>query len=170
MRERLELETHIHALRRYAIALTHNVADADDLVQETLRRALDYVAPDAHVKDWRAYLFKILHNVRNDQVSRIARGIEPEPLAMADERACVLPPSQELHHECMRLAEAVDALSADHREVLLLIGLEGCSYREVAEILDVPLGTVMSRLSRARSMLRDAMARDIGDDLTDAVS
>lgn len=154
---RVDLDAHIRALRRYAIALTHNVADADDLVQETLRRALDYTGKDAQIEDWKAYLFKILLNVRNDQHARRAKSENSVPLDQLDADACVAPPAQHLHHECIRVGDAMEALCPEQREVLLLVALEGHSYREVADLLDVPVGTVMSRLGRARNSLRTVM-------------
>lgn len=149
-----QLETLIRELRRYAIALTHDVEEADDLVQETLRRALDY-GGEAQVTNWRAYLFKILHNVRNDQLASAMRRPLAVSIEVEDSESFAAAPTQEARFACSELSDAVEALSTEHREVLLLVGLEGCSYREVAEILDLPVGTVMSRLSRAREALRE---------------
>lgn len=146
---------HIQALRRYANVLVGNHADADDLVQEALKRALTYLDDGRQIDNLRAYLFTILHNARNDALRRGVRSGTQVPIedqllisqaaSAADRLAC---------HEVIR---AIQALTEEHRQVLLLVGVEGMSYRETAEILDLPIGTVMSRLNRARMALRDVL-------------
>jgi RNA polymerase sigma-70 factor (ECF subfamily) len=152
-----ELEAHVRGLRRYAIALTGSPPDADDLVQETLRRAIDYGGNRARVRDWRSYLFRILHNVRNDQLSRLARMPEQRPIDGEDGFDIPSPPSQEILVDCLNLQRALDAMPDIQKQVVLLAGLQGFSYKEVAELLDIPIGTVMSRLCRGREFLRQAM-------------
>ncbi|HUS55753.1 MAG TPA: sigma-70 family RNA polymerase sigma factor [Thermohalobaculum sp.] len=150
-----DLLDHISALRRYASALVGNHADADDLVQEALKRALVYFDGDREIENLRAYLFTILHRVRIDllkQKSRMGVQIPVEDLALVAVSA-----SQGDRFACRQAVEAIRHLSEEHREVLLLVGVEGMSYREAAEVLDLKIGTVMSRLSRARATLRQMM-------------
>lgn len=153
-----ELLVHIHALRRYAAALVGNHADADDLVQETLKRALTYIDADRRIDDLRAYLFTVLHNVRVDVVRKRARAGVEVPV---DEAHLVSKSSpQSDRFACHEVIEAMQRLSEEHRQVLLLVGVEGMSYRETADILDLPIGTVMSRLNRARTALRQLLGLD----------
>ena len=141
------------ALRRFAIALVRDPADADDLVQECLVRALTYNPEGVGVRRWRPYLFSILHNVFVDQRAKVARLREILPITDSVlQMPC--PPNQSDHVAFRDLIQALAKLPDDQREVVLLAGLEGLSYREVAEVIGVPLGTVMSRLSRGRKALR----------------
>lgn len=153
-----DLESHIRALRRYARALVGNTADADDLVQETLKRALTYVSRGQEIRDVRAYLLTMLHNVRIDMVKRQSR--TREVLTPSEDIPLATMPSQNDSLVLRQVSEAVDRLPEEQREVLLLIGLEGMGYRETAEILGLPIGTIMSRLSRARSALKNALQLD----------
>lgn len=151
------LDEHISSLRRYARALIANPEDADDLVQESLRRALTYINDQRPPDNWRAYLLRILHNVRADHLARKAKDRE---VSLDDyEGQLSYPAAQHGVLEVHDMARALALLPMEQREVLLLVGLEGLSYREVAEVLGVPLGTVMSRLSRGREALR----RILGD-------
>ena len=137
-------------LRRYGRALLGDAARADDLVQDTVERALRKAA---HWQggNLRAWLLTLMHNVfvnqlrRNDAL-RGASAAEDADVAMRDANGDAL--------GLRDLDRALQALSADHREILLLVGLENLRYEEIAGVLDVPLGTVMSRLSRARAALR----------------
>jgi RNA polymerase sigma-70 factor (ECF subfamily) len=151
-----ELDGHIRALRRYARALIGNRADADDLVQETLRRALTYLSDGREIRNPRAYLMTMLHHVRVDHAKRASRGSDQIPLD--DVVMPLVEPSQLLRLECRDLEAAIRLLPVDQREVLLMVGLEGMSYRETADLLGSPIGTVMSRLSRARVALRNHLA------------
>ena len=147
-----QLLDHIRALRRYAIALVGNHADADDLVQEALKRALVYFDGDRKIDNLRAYLFTILHNVRIDLLKQKLRAGTQIPVD--DVPLVAVSASQSDRFACRQVVEAIRHLSEEHREVLLLVGLEEMSYREAAEVLDLKIGTVMSRLSRARAALR----------------
>jgi RNA polymerase sigma-70 factor (ECF subfamily) len=147
-----ELLDHIRALRRYASALVGNHSDADDLVQEALKRALVYFDGDRQIDNLRAYLFTILHNVRIDLLKQKMRTGTQVPVD--DANLVAVEASQSDRFACRQVVEAIRYLSEEHREVLLLVGLEGMSYREAAEILGLKIGTVMSRLSRARAALR----------------
>ncbi len=149
------MEAHIEGLRRYARALVGNSADADDLVQESLRRVLSYVDENRNIDNWRAYLYTTLHNVRAGQFARSDVRHQVPLDDYVEKISC--PATQHAYLECQDLERELARLPVGHREVLLLVGLEDLSYREVADVLGIPLGTVMSRLSRARAALRRAM-------------
>ena len=153
-----KIEAHIEGLRRYALALTGNPSDADDLVQESLRRVLSHASSRNDIENWRAYLYATLHNVRIGSYAKTGTHVSLDDFA--DEISCPAP--QHAHIECQDLGRALALLPADQREVLLLVGLEGLSYREVAQAMSIPLGTVMSRLSRGRATLRQTMSGELG--------
>ena len=140
----------IPRLRRYARALLGGRADADDLVQDTVERGWDRLSSWRRGSDMRAWLFGIMHNLHVDQLRRPALATEPLddalPLAGADTTASGL--------ALRDLDRALQQLPPEQREVLLLVALEDMRYEDVAAALDIPLGTVMSRLSRARERLR----------------
>jgi RNA polymerase sigma-70 factor (ECF subfamily) len=150
-----QIETHIPRLRRYARALTGDGVRADDLVQDTLERAWSKFALWRRGSDLRAWLFSIMHNVFVNQLD--ARGRRPEE-ALPDAFDIPVAPAQEHALEIRDLCAALAQLSPEYREVLLLVGLEELQYEEVAKVLGVPLGTVMSRLSRGRERLRNIMS------------
>jgi len=143
----------IPRLRRYARALVGERSSADDLVQDTLERAWAKLHLYRRGTDLRAWLFTVMHNVHvnrvratrvndplEDEMPELAqRGTQPDALLVRD------------------LDRAIARLPADQRAVLLLVTLEDMSYDEVARTLGIPIGTVMSRLSRAREKLRAMM-------------
>jgi len=146
----------IPGLRRYSLALLGDRDMADDLVQDTLERAWSRIHLWRPTGDFRAWLMTIMHNVFVNATRNRSRARAMVRLADSDETASPEPgPAQTL--EIQDLARALTRLPADRREVLLLVSMEGFSYRETAEILDVPVGTVMSRLGRARDQLRDVL-------------
>ena len=150
------IEAEIPRLRRYARSLARDVAAADDLVQDCLTRALGKLHLWQEGTDLRAWLFTILHNQYVNQVRRAVRegaavGLsETEPLLT---RA----PHQGKRLELRDLERAMAKLPEEQRSVILLVGLEGMRYEEVAEVLGVPVGTIRSRLSRGRDALRRLM-------------
>jgi RNA polymerase sigma-70 factor (ECF subfamily) len=147
-----ELVDQIPFLRRYAFALTSARSSADDLVQDTLERALRRQRKFQRGTNLRAWIFTIMHNIFIDQVRRRARRPEAAPIEGL-QLAC---PSSSAGPGVVELGElqrAISRLPYHNREVLLLVGLEGLSYEEVAGVLDVPVGTVKSRLFRARQAL-----------------
>ena len=150
-----ELEEHIRARRRYARALIGNSMDADDLVQETLKRALTYLSDRKEIRNLRAYLLTMLHHVRIDHAKREAWARDQVPLD--DITTPGIPATQLARLECRELGRAIQALPDGQREVLLLVCLEGLSYQETAELMDIPIGTVMSRLNRARAALKQTL-------------
>ena len=141
-------------LRRYARALTGDAWAADDLVQDTLERACRKWLLWRSGSDLRAWLFTIMHNLNANQRRSAARAPAWDPIERAEN--AVGQSGQQI--ERIALPEAVAALALltpEQRQVLLLVALEGLRYEEVAQVLGVPIGTVMSRLSRARDRLRD---------------
>jgi RNA polymerase sigma-70 factor, ECF subfamily len=146
----------IPRLRRYARALTGDRNAADDLVQDTLERAWVKLHLWRRGSDLRAWLFTIMHNVFVNQL----RGRRAKPLVALDGEALDVPDraAQSDRLEVRDLDAAVRLLPDEQREVLLLVGLEELSYRETAAALGIPIGTVMSRLSRARERVRRSMA------------
>ncbi|MBC2768339.1 RNA polymerase sigma factor [Pusillimonas sp. 7-48] len=147
----------IPRLRRYARALTGSMDAADDLVQETLERALEKWLFWKRERDLRPWLFSIMHNLHIDHL-RKAKHIDYFP---QDELPEVLyRPDQLDGLEIRDLDRALAQLPIDQRQVLLLITLEGLSYKEVAKTLRIPVGSVMSRLSRARTRLRALLEED----------
>ncbi len=143
----------IPRLRRYARALAGDRARADDLVQDTLERAWNKLHLWRPGSDLRAWLFTVMHNVYVNQVraSRDHATLDDEGAEMAVAAA------QGSGLEIRDLERALALLPPEQREVLLLVALEDMSYAEVAGTLGIPIGTVMSRLSRAREKLRGLM-------------
>jgi RNA polymerase sigma-70 factor, ECF subfamily len=150
------LTQQIPKLRRYARALTGERSAADDLVQDTLERALTRFHLWRHGSDLRAWLFTIMHNLyvnqARSQALRRHESLETEPEAMA------MSAPEPNWLEIRDLDGALARLPDEQRTVLLLIGLEQFTYDEAARILGVPIGTVMSRLSRGRERLRTILA------------
>jgi RNA polymerase sigma-70 factor (ECF subfamily) len=138
-------------LRRYARAMVGERAAADDLVQDTLEKAWSRISQWRAGSDLRAWLFSIMHNLRVDQLRR------PALSTSSMEEDYVDPPTRATQTdrlEVQNLESALARLSEEQREVLLLVALEEMSYQEVASMLGIPTGTVMSRLSRGRERLR----------------
>jgi RNA polymerase sigma-70 factor (ECF subfamily) len=151
-----KIEEEIPRLRRYARALTRDVNAADDLVQDCLTRALSKVHLWQKGTDLRAWLFTILHNQYVNHVRRAVR--EGSAVGLSDsEPMLTTSPNQGKRLELRDLERAIAKLPEEQRAVLLLVGLEGMRYEEVASVLDVPVGTIRSRLSRGREMLRQLM-------------
>lgn len=143
-------------LRRYASALLRDRDAADDLVQDCLARAIDRLHLWQPTGTIRAWLFTILHNLYVNQ-SR-SRSRQPEIRADTDDLERQATPSdQDTGLVARDLLNALDQLPDEQRSVILLVGLEGLSYADVAAITGAPLGTVMSRLSRGRERLRQIL-------------
>lgn len=149
----------IPRLRRYAIALLRDRIAADDLVQDVVLRALDRLHLWREGTNMRTWLFTIMHNLHANDRRRLSRTADNQPY---DEAVLArgVAPEQESAVELSQLADAIGRLPVPQREVLLLVGLEGFSYAEAAQTLDVPVGTVMSRLSRTREELRRTLDGD----------
>jgi RNA polymerase sigma-70 factor, ECF subfamily len=154
------LEDQIPRLRRYAQALTRDVTHADDLVQSCLERALARQQLWQPGTDLRAWLFTILHNQHVNDV-RSALREDGRVAAEASRSLPAIGPSALAVLELRELDRAIGSLPATQRQVILLVGLEGMRYEEVAKILDIPVGTVRSRLSRGRQLLRKMMEEGV---------
>jgi RNA polymerase sigma factor (sigma-70 family) len=140
----------IPRLRRYARALVGERAAADDLVQDTLERAWSKLHLYRRGTDLRAWLFTVMHNVHVNRL-RAARPTDP----LEDEMPELAQRATQGDALVVRdLERAVAALPVAQRQVLLLVALEDLSYEETARVLEIPIGTVMSRLARAREKLR----------------
>jgi RNA polymerase sigma-70 factor (ECF subfamily) len=147
-----QLEACVPALRRYARALTRNIDLADDLVQDCLERAIARRGLFRPTGPVRAWLFTILLNLhRNGLRSARRRGEQVDIDTVPD---IATPAPQPGHIALAELARAIETLPLEQKEALLLVTLEGLPYQEAAAILHIPLGTLMSRLGRARSALR----------------
>jgi RNA polymerase sigma-70 factor (ECF subfamily) len=148
-----DIEAEIPRLRRYARALTRDVVSADDLVQDCLTRALGKLHLWQEGSDLRAWLFTILHNQYVNHIRRAVR--EGAAVTLNDtEPMLSRAPQQGKRLELRDLERAITQLPEEQRSVILLVGLEGMRYEEVAAVLDVPVGTIRSRLSRGREALR----------------
>jgi RNA polymerase sigma factor (sigma-70 family) len=148
------IEACIPALRRYAAALLRDREDADDLVHDCLVRALDKLHTRRDDADVRAWLFAIMHNLFVSQLRRAKARPAGEPLDEAHEAAMSMRPDQENSLHWRDLLRALNRLPVDQRSVILLVSVEDLSYAEVANVLGIPIGTVMSRLARGRERLR----------------
>ena len=149
-----DILSEIPRLRRYARALLSDRAAADDLVQDTLERAWTRIAQWQSGSNLRAWLFSIMHNLRVDQIRRpdlSARAIEEDDFEVPTRS------TQNDRLEVRDLELALSKLPEEQREILLLVALEEMSYGEIAATLEIPIGTVMSRLSRGRERLRVVM-------------
>ena len=153
----------IPALRAFAWSLSHNGSDADDLVQETLIKAWSHRDKYEPGSNLRAWLFTILRNTYYTQVTRRRREVRDE----TGEYASTLktPPTQDWTVAMHALQTALLELPPEHREALILVGAAGLSYEEAAEICGCALGTIKSRVNRARAKLLKIMDADQAGDL-----
>ncbi len=159
----VDVTQHLPALRRYARSLLRDGAAADDLVQQALLRAYERSAtfrPGASLKAW---LLAILHNqyVSDRRRAAVEMRVLGELAEAGSQSSGEAGQSQALF--LREVAERFAALPDSQRAVLHLIAIEGLSYRQTADALDVPIGTIMSRLSRARAALREPAAARSGD-------
>jgi RNA polymerase sigma-70 factor, ECF subfamily len=162
-------------LYNHACWLAGDRADAEDLVQETFAKALKGFASFAEGTNLRAWMFRILRNAFLNSRTGLAaqktdfladEEIRPED-AVADQ---VTPEMILLRGESQEmLFAALEAIPIGHREIILLCEVDEMSYREIAQVLDVPVGTVMSRLSRARAGLRRALEGKVKDQVKEEV-
>jgi RNA polymerase sigma-70 factor (ECF subfamily) len=138
----------IPALRRYARALTRDRDRAEDLLQDCLERALSRRALFRHPGNLRSWLFRIMHNI---YVNYVRSSDDHRNLLSLEEPVAV--PNQIPTVEIKETLKAFNCLPAEQRQALLLVAVEGMSYREAAGVLHIPVGTVLSRVSRARQAL-----------------
>jgi RNA polymerase sigma-70 factor, ECF subfamily len=154
-----QIEAEIPRLRRYARALTRDICAADDLVQDCLTRALGKLHLWQDGTDLRAWLFTILHNQYVNYVRRSVR--EGASVGLNDNEPLLTRAPQQGHRlELRDLERAIAKLPEEQRSAILLVGLEGMRYEEVATVLGVPVGTIRSRLSRGREALRKLVGID----------
>ncbi|MEZ5608424.1 MAG: RNA polymerase sigma factor [Burkholderiaceae bacterium] len=148
-----QIAEQLPSLRRYARALTGNAWAADDLVQDTLERACRKWLLWRRGSNPRAWLFTLMHNLYLNQRRALA------PVQALDDEALVLVAGApgDAGDTAIDLDRCLQRLPAEQRAVLLLVTLEDLAYADVARMLDIPLGTVMSRLSRARGRMRELM-------------
>ncbi len=142
----------IPRLRRYALSLVNEPETADDLVQDTLERAIRKRSQWRRHGSIRSWLYRILYNVFANRCAANARhngnvGLDDAPQLSSR-------PTQEDRVHCRDIAEAMQRLPQDQRAAIALTAIEGLSYDEAAEVLDIPIGTLRSRLSRGREALR----------------
>ena len=152
------LVAEIMNLRAFAISLSGSASRADDLVQETLLRAWsksDKFQPGTSLRAW---LFTILRNIYYSNYRKRAREVQDSDGVYA--RRLVVMGDQESHLDLEDFRKAMAKLPAEQREALTLVGASGLSYEEAAEICEVEIGTIKSRLSRARSKLVELLALD----------
>ena len=155
--QRFEAEAlpHLRSLYGTAYRMTRNAHDAEDLVQETFLRAyraFDGFTPGSNIRAW---LYTILHRVRTDAFRRSRRS--PQTVEMGPEGPAVPPPQDALAQGGEDLERALASLPDVFRNAVVLRDVEDMSYQEIARILDVPIGTVMSRIHRGRALLRTAL-------------
>lgn len=151
-----EIEEYLPHLRRYAMALAHNPVAADDLVQETVTRALTKSRLFREGTNLRAWLFTVMHNVHISNARRnkhIGAPIDPDIAAAT----LATQPSQEDPLLLKALEKAMRIIPDTQRVAVILTGVEGMSYEEISEHLNVPVGTIKSRVSRGRDALRKAL-------------
>lgn len=147
-----EIEQHILALRRFALALTRDRDLADDLVQDTVERALSRWRLRRRDLPLRPWLFTILRNLHVSAWRRRARSPVTGDGRIEEVAGIVDDAEARLH--LRQVLEMLGLLPEDQRMAILLVAVEGLSYAEAAQVMDVPVGTVMSRLGRAREKLR----------------
>lgn len=154
MIDRDQLIETLPRLRRYARMLTGDRFRADDLVQDALQRALERESTFRAGANLRTWLFSLMHNLFIDGIrTREAVDWSADPAELPD----IAAPRQSDPAEMRDIRAALDKLPTEQREVLLLVAVEGLRYREAAEVLAVPVGTVMSRLARAREKMQELL-------------
>jgi RNA polymerase sigma-70 factor, ECF subfamily len=158
---------YIDGLYGYAMALTRNHAEAEDLVQETYVRAMQAIErlrPGSNIKGW---LFTILRNLWLNQLRKMRNGpqlVEIDSGHRIAQNVSIVKPPRDSHDlyvsnmEAEQIRTAIENLPVEFREIILLREYEDLSYQDIARVLECPLGTVMSRLARARSKLRMLLA------------
>ena len=150
----------IPALRRYAQVLMQGAGDKDDLVQDTLERAIKKSSAwrkDGSIRSW---LYRIQYTVFINRYRKKANLKEVSTDVVGENAALTTHPRPDVKLECRQMLCALEKLKPRQREVLLLVAVEGFSYDQVAQIMDIPVGTVRSRLSRAREDLRVEMKKE----------
>jgi RNA polymerase sigma factor (sigma-70 family) len=154
MRDESDMASDLAAMRRYARALARDDADADDVVQDALLRAIERQETFRPERSRTGWLLGIVHNVFVSAKRRQAAETRRND-RFAQTLLATIDPEQEEHLRLAEIARDYAALPDSQRAVMHLIAIEGFSYQATAELLNIPIGTVMSRLSRARAALRE---------------
>ncbi len=144
-------------LKRFALRLTQNISDAEDLLQATLLRALEkkhLFIKGSNLFSWTSRMMYNLFVSGYRRKVKFESQYDPEPVLQQQK----VPPVQDIKMEVLEVDEAMRTLSDQHKEILIMICVKEMPYAEVAKILNIPVGTVRSRLSRARQSLSDAMS------------
>ena len=154
-----ELVDNVRALRRYATVLCGSSSDAEELVQDTLVKALENSHSWDSKRELRKWLFAIMHNafvskLRRRQTQQRVISLQTDAMRQHSE------PNQLAHLELSETMQALYELPDEQKEAVILISLEGMNYEDAAKLLDIPIGTLMSRLARGREALRDATHRE----------
>ena len=152
----------VPSLRAFAISLCGNVDRADDLVQETMLRALANIHSFQPGTNMSAWLFTILRNLFRSEYRKRRREVEDADGSYAD--SLKSQPEQNSRVEFEEFRGALTKLPSDQREALILVGASGFSYEEAAEICGCAVGTIKSRVNRARGRLADLLAIESADD------
>ena len=152
----------VPSLRAFAISLCGNVDRADDLVQETMLRALANIGSFQPGTNMSAWLFTILRNLFRSEYRKRRREVEDADGSYAD--TLKSQPEQNSRVEFEEFRTALSKLPPDQREALILVGASGFSYEEAAEICQCAVGTIKSRVNRARSRLAELLAIESADD------
>lgn len=155
----LDVTDHLAPLRRYARALTRDTGDSEDLVQDTMLRVIERGESLRDLGNIRGWLFTVLRNIFLDR-QRSERASRAREAAVAGATADWVPARQEDFLRLMQVRAAFDQLPAAQREALQLVALEGMSCKAAAEHLDIPMGTLVSRIGRARASLRALEGED----------
>lgn len=161
-----QLVSEIDKLRQFARKLCRNRDEAEDLVQATVLRALEKRHLFETGTDLFAWTSKMMFNLFATQYRRRVKfetQYDCEDLIQSQS----IPPSQEKKAELQKVSDALEQLSDDHRDVLVMVCIHGMAYEEVAESLDIPVGTVRSRLSRAREKLKCQLEEGMVEELTE---
>ncbi len=155
------LADEVKMLRRFAFSLTGSIDDADDVVQATLEKVLKSGLPEDGPHAW---LIRVCKNHWIDEIrKRQVRNHDELDEQIVPGSGVLLDDAISEQRELDRVARAMDKLSEDHRVILSMVVIEGMSYAEVAGVLDTPIGTVMSRVSRARRNLKGILEGDLDD-------
>ena len=160
---REELVEHLPAMRAFAISLTRNAAIADDMVQDTVVKAWTNIDKFQAGTNMRAWLFTILRNTYYSNRRKSKREVADVDGVITENIA--EKPAHDGHMQMTDFRRALDQLSDEQREALLLVGASGFSYEEAAEMCGVAVGTIKSRINRARSQLAELMGHDDEDSL-----
>lgn len=148
---------HIPALRAYARVLCKNIPNAEDLVQETLLRAIEHAHQYRPGTNMRAWLYTIMRNRFLTDCHKSARERTGGTDCVSTGALSKVQASQEWHMRAIEMQSALNDLPIHYREAIILVGALGESYRAAAQILECDIGTIKSRVSRARSMLREVL-------------